>query len=146
MRCLLDKVTIRYAAQGLLDLALARPLTTEELFALDLVERRNQQLALFISPPSFNVLQRLSRAPLYSPVIGVLLKRVHVAYGTDSHAGILGMETVATFDQPLLNNWQARHSAVRAQLTAMQSNLAAPYCYARLPLVLRPEQIDPNGI
>ena len=175
MRCLLDKVTVRYAVQGLLGLATGHPLTLEELFALDLVERSSQRLRLFISSPSFNILQKLSQASPYAPIIAILLKRVQVAYparyytrwtrrlrergftsedaallalatfGTDVHAGILGMEIVATFDQPMINNWQAQQAAIRAHLAAMQQDLAAPYRYARLPLVLRPEQIDQDG-
>ena len=39
MRCLLDKVTARYALQGLLKLAEGQDVNDDELFTLDLFER-----------------------------------------------------------------------------------------------------------
>jgi hypothetical protein len=79
MRCLLDKVTARYAVQGLLKLAEGRELTEEELFTLDLLARSQPPTTrLFIAPPSANVAHSLARLPRYSGVTHYFLERVEV--------------------------------------------------------------------
>ena len=80
MRCLLDKVTARYAVQGLLKLAEGRELTEEELFTLDLLARSQPPTTrLFIAPPSANVARTLARLPRYSGVTLHFLSQVGVA-------------------------------------------------------------------
>lgn len=80
MRCLLDKVTARFAVQGLLKLAEGRDLTEEELFTLDLLAR-SQPLTnhLFIAPPSANVAWSLAQLPRYSGITTYFLSLVDVA-------------------------------------------------------------------
>lgn len=79
MRCLLDKVTARYAVQGLLKLAEGRDLTEEELFTLDLLYRsQSQDFYLFIAPPTVNVARSLARLPRYSDVLHFFLSQVEV--------------------------------------------------------------------
>jgi hypothetical protein len=48
----------------------------------------------------------------------------------------LGAEEV-----PMINNWRARQVEIHARLAAMHPDLHAPYNKARLPRVLRPEEI-----
>ncbi len=84
MRCLLDKVTARYAIQGLLKLATTQELTSAELFTLDFFARAKSQPAcqLFIAPPTANVLQRLIQLPAYSSIIQLFLEHVEIAFPT----------------------------------------------------------------
>ncbi|MBM4457917.1 MAG: hypothetical protein FJ011_09175 [Chloroflexi bacterium] len=126
---------------------------------------------LFIVPPTASVLRRCAEQPHYSPIVQLFLARVEIVqparyfkrwarrlrdlgfaredaavlalatFGTDSAATILGMEIVATCDQAMANNWAIRQSEIQARLSAMQRYLSAPYNHARLPQVLRPEQI-----
>jgi hypothetical protein len=126
---------------------------------------------LFIVPPTASVLSQFAEHARYSPIIHLFLARVEViqparyfkrwarrlrdlgftredaavlalsTFGTDSAATILGIEIVATDDQAMTNNWMMRQTAVQIRLSAMQRHLPAPYQYARLPQVLRPEQI-----
>ncbi len=170
MRCLLDKVTARYAVQGLLKLAEGRDLTGEELFTLDLFSH-SQTLRLFIVPPTANVLHSLAQMVQYSAIIHLFLDRVEIAlptryfkrwarrlrdysftredaavlalsiFGTDENATILGMHFVVTFDQAMINNWSVQQAAIQQRLTAMQSDIPAPYCHVSLPQVLCPGQI-----
>jgi hypothetical protein len=80
MRCLLDKVTARFAVQGLLKLAEGRELTERELFTLDHFARSQaSDTILFISPPSANVARRLGQLPSYTNVIDFFLGRVEEA-------------------------------------------------------------------
>lgn len=80
MRCLLDKVTARYALQGLLKLAEDRELTDEELFTLDLLTQSQPHTTrLFIAPPSANVARRLAQMPRYSGVTLFFFGNVEVA-------------------------------------------------------------------
>ncbi len=80
MRCLLDKVTARYALQGLLKLAENRELTREELFSLDLVSRATaSNINIFITPPTAHILHQIAEQPRYSALIGLFLKKTDVA-------------------------------------------------------------------
>lgn len=126
---------------------------------------------LFIVPPTASVLRRFAEQPRYFPIIQLFLARVEVVqptryfkrwarrlrglgfaredaavlalatFGTDSAAAIFGIEAVATYDQAMVNNWMMRQIEIQARLSAMQQPLPAPYHYARLPRVLKPEQI-----
>ncbi len=59
-------------------------------------------------------------------------------YGTDSTGDILGIETLITLDQPLLNNFQTHRAELQSRLTAMTDQLPTPYCHATLPTVQHP--------
>lgn len=126
---------------------------------------------LFIAPPTASVLRRFAEQPRYAPLIQLFLARVEVVrparyfkrwarrlrdlgftredaaiialvtFGTDDDASIFGMEVVATYDQAMINNWMLRQTEIHARLLAMQQNLPAPYHYARLPQILKPEQV-----
>lgn len=128
-------------------------------------------LRLFIVPATANILQRLAQLPHYSAVIHRFLSRVDVVspgrycirwarrlrgyaftredaavlalgtFGTDETNSILGMDIVATLDQPMINNWSAREAELQTRLDTMRQDLAAPYNQASLPQVLRPEEI-----
>ncbi len=55
------------------------------------------------------------------------------------------MELVVTFDQPMINNWLVQQATIQTRFRSMQQELAEPYCWASLPQVLRPEQIELNS-
>ncbi len=142
-RCLLDKVTARRILEGLLKLTEARDLTVDEVYALDLFEHaRDENLRLFIVPPTNKVLRQLGDLPRYSALIDLFLIRVETAlparyfkrwarrlqeYGftpedanvlalatfcTGAEADFLGVHTVATFDQPMVHHWAVQLSAI----------------------------------
>lgn len=128
-------------------------------------------LRLFIAPPTESVLQRLETLPRYAELIRLFRNHVEVAlpthyfkrwsrrlrdygftpedaailalgtFSTSKEGGILGMDFVATFDHPMINQWVAKQTTIQTHLSAMQDNLSAPYRQAKLPLVQRPEQI-----
>jgi len=129
-------------------------------------------LRLFIVPATANILPRIALSPHYSAAIDLFLSRVEVVlpgryctrwarrlrdyaftredaavlalgtFGTDETDSILGMDIVATLDQPMINNWTARQAELQKRLDAMRRDLAAPYNQASLPKVLRPEEIE----
>ena len=49
------------------------------------------------------------------------------------------MHVIATFDQPMINQWDAHQIAIQERLSNMQRNLAVPYNSASLPTVEHPE-------
>jgi len=66
--------------EGLLKLGEGRELSEEELFALDLFQRAEEQgIQLFVVPQTENVLQRLEVLPRYSGVIRLFRSRTEVA-------------------------------------------------------------------
>lgn len=173
MRCLLDKVTARHTVQGLLRLAENRNPSVEEMFALDLLSRVGaEDIRLFITPPTFNILQKLAAMPNYSELIHIFLNQTELAlpsryfkrwsrrlrefgftredsailalasFGTDKQGAVMGMGFVATFDQPMMNHWLSEEKLIRKRFSEMKKEIPAPYCNAPLPQVLRPEQIN----
>jgi len=128
-------------------------------------------LSLYMVPSSFRVLQRLAELPRYSTIVRRFQDRVRVVFpsryykrwarrlrdrgftredaavlalatfGTNKGATMLGMQFVATYDQPLINNWTVQEESLRARLETMQRDIPFPYCDSLLPQVLRPEQI-----
>lgn len=129
-------------------------------------------MQFFIVPQTVSVLERLIRLAYYTAVIQFLLNRVKVitparyfkrwarrlrdygftkedaailalaSFGTNEARNILGTDIIATFDQPMINQWSVRHSAIEARLEAMQNDVSVPYSLAKLPQVLHPEQIE----
>ena len=57
----------------------------------------------------------------------------------------LGMHFVATFDQPMINQWTLQQGKIGERLDAMRRDLRPPYDRVTLPQVLRPEEILPSG-
>lgn len=128
-------------------------------------------LCLYMAPSSARVLQRLVELPRYSTSVRRFQQRVEVVFptryykrwarrlrdcdfgredaavlalatfGTNEKLTIWGMHFVATYDQPLINNWTVQEESLRARLEMMQRDIPAPYCDSLLPQVLRPEQI-----
>ena len=126
----------------------------------------------FVVPQTVNVLERLMQLPHYAAIIQLFLDRVEIivparyfrrwtrrlrgygftkedaailalaTYGTNEVGDTLGADIVATFDQPMINQWLMQCVAVEQRLDAMRQDVPAPYNQARLPQVLRPEQID----
>ncbi len=128
-------------------------------------------LHLFIAPPTENVLQRLEALPRYSAIIRLFSKSVEVAlpthyfkrwarrlrdygftredaailalgtFSTSKENDVLGMDFVATFDQPMIHQWTMQYPAIQNHLAAMQENLPDPYRQALLPQVNLPQYI-----
>lgn len=126
---------------------------------------------LFIAPPTENVLKTLEDLPRYAAVIHIFRNRVEIArpthyfkrwarrlrdygftredaailalgtFSTNEEGDILGMDFVATFDQPMIHQWTMQCSAIQNHLTAMQENLPDPYRQAALPRVQLPQHI-----
>lgn len=135
------------------------------------VRAESISLRLYMAPSSARVLQRLVELPRYSTIVRRFRERVGVVFptryykrwarrlrnysfgredaavlalatfATNEEATILGMHFVATYDQPLINNWTAQEENLRVRLETMRRNVPDPYCDALLPQVLRPEQI-----
>ena len=175
MRCLLDKVVARRSLEGLLKLAEGRDLAEEELWAVDLLQRaRGQGIRLFVTGETVNILNQLEALPRYSAVIAAFLGRVEEAqptryfkrwarrlrdyftredaavlalatFGTSKDTDVLGMYFVATFDQPMINQWSLQQNKIEERLEAMRRDLRAPYDRVTLPQVLRPEETLPSG-
>ena len=57
----------------------------------------------------------------------------------------LGMHFVATFDQPMINQWTLQQGKIGERLDAMRHDLRPPYDRVTLAQVLRPEEILPSG-
>jgi len=175
MRCLLDKVVARRGLEGLLTLAEGRDLTEEELWTIDLLQRaRGQDIQLFVTGGTVNILNQLEALPRYSAVVAAFLRRTEVAqptryfkrwarrlrefgftredahilalasFGTSRRKDVLGMHFVATFDQPLINQWTLQQNKIGERLEAMRRDLRPPYDRVTLPQVLRPEEILPS--
>jgi hypothetical protein len=169
MRCLLDKVIVRYTFSGLLKLSHQLPPNQVEAFSLDLYKHSSVQL--FMVTSTHHRLQQLQRLPRYLPLIQAFYRRVQVlhpsryfkrwsrrlrgygfsredaavlalaTFGTDESGDIIGTYFVATYDQPMMTNWIRRGDEIADHLAAMRRDLPEPYDQVSLPLVKRPEAI-----
>jgi len=169
--CLLDKVIARYILSGLWKLNQNQPVTQTELFSLNLFYRASPQLHLLIVPATDNVLQQLSKLPQYTSLIQFFRQRSGIVqparyckrwsrrlrgygfsredanvltlatFGLDEMRAVLGSNFVATYDQPMMNNWTKREDEIADHLAAMRRDLLEPYDQVSLPLVKRPEAI-----
>ena len=83
VRCLLDKVVVRYTLDGLLNLSLGRDVTSQQFAALQLFQSSaSGQVDLFIAPASANILGRLQSISRFDAIIQVLLRRTQIATPT----------------------------------------------------------------
>jgi len=83
MRWLLDKVIVRYTLDGMVSLALDRPLTEVQQAAVQLLTTAaTAQVDLYISPASANILSRLQANRRFEAIIQVFLRRVQIATPT----------------------------------------------------------------
>ncbi len=174
IQCLLDKVVARRSLEGLLKLVEGRDLTEEESWAIDLLQRaREQDIQLFVTGGTVNILRQLEALPRYSPMVAAFLGRTdkaqptryfkrwsrrlrgfgftredaHVlalaSFGTSRRRDILGMHFVATYDQPLINQWSLQRNTIGERLEAMRRDLQPPYDRVILPQVLCPREVTP---
>lgn len=132
---------------------------------------RSSGITLFILPQTYNLLKRLEHLSRYAVLIRSFLVATQVSYparyfkrwvrrlqgygftkedaevlalatfGTTPNGDVLGMHTVATSDQPMINQWTAQRTEIQRRLLNMQRHLEPPYCYVSLPNVERPELI-----
>lgn len=139
-----------------------------DLFARATPSRHN----LFIAPPTANVLNHLMHYPHYATIIQLFLNRVEIAqptryfkrwarrlrdygftredaamlalatFSTNADGSMLGMHALATFDQPMMNQWAKQITNVEDRLQQMRNDLHEPYTSAVLPEVLRPDQLS----
>jgi hypothetical protein len=169
MRCLLDKNVIRYALSGLHHghRRLLSPLEAGALLFWQAAE--TQEVELFISQASYQVLQQLSR---YHEV-SVLLNSMEVLYPTRYHARwarrlrdttglsredaaiialatfgtnltgtILSVHQVVTYDQAMITGYTNHLPTLQRRLKAMTSQLPAPFHRATLPDLTTPDTIQ----
>jgi hypothetical protein len=130
-----------------------------------------QAIGLFVVPPTAQILRRLEDWPRYEAIIRPFLAGTQAAlptryfkrwtrrlrdfgftpedaavlalatFGTNEGGTILGMDSIATFDRPMIQNWAVQYPSIRERLTAMQQDLPHPFRDASLPQVQRPEYI-----
>lgn len=92
-------------------------------------------MAIFITPPTDHILRKIGEQPRYSSIIGLFFKKTEVAlptryfkrwarrlrefyfsredaailslstFGTNHDASMIGMRYVATYDRPMIMNW-----------------------------------------
>ncbi|PKO21075.1 MAG: hypothetical protein CVU38_16745 [Chloroflexi bacterium HGW-Chloroflexi-1] len=67
-------------------------------------------------------------------------------FGTSRDASVLGAHFVATFDQPMINNWRMQQAPIQKRLAAMRPHLRPSYRAAALPQVRRPEHIPEESL
>jgi len=168
MRCLLDKNVARYAIAGLRygHLRLLSPLETGALSLWRTAEEHGA--ALFVSPASFQVLQRLARydeVRVFLDSVNVLSPtRYHIrwarrirettgltredaalialaSFGSDQQGSILGTLLLITYDQPLINGYLNHLPALKRRLRAMTTQLQAPFHQATLPRLATPDEV-----
>ena len=131
----------------------------------------SRNITLFILPQTYNLLKRLNHLSRYIVIIHRFLAATQVSYparyfkrwarrlqeygftkedaevlalatfGTTPNGDILGMHMVVTSDQPMINQWKARHGEIQKRLSNMQRNFEDPYSQVSLPTVERPELI-----
>lgn len=163
--CLLDKNVVRRAIEGIGKTQIGRPLTNEELAALRLLLAAEQgQLALFISVemqhildrygdhPDVQVLRRFVRVLQPARYFKRWVRRLRThgftgedakilalaTFGTDPATNALGVEQIATFDQPMVNHVAHLQDRLTRRLKAMAVQLPTPYTSARFPVVRSP--------
>ncbi len=133
---------------------------------------RPGSIELFITPQTESLLRRLENLPRYAVLIRRFLGATKVTrparyfkrwarrlreysftkedagvlalatFGTTEGVDILGMHVVATFDQPMMNQWSAQQAKIQRRLSNMRRNLRGPYAQVSLPIVERPELIE----
>ena len=102
-----------------------------------------QEIQFFIVPQTARVLERLAQLPHFTAIIQLFLDRVEVfmparyfkrwarrlrdygftkkdaailalaTFGTNKTKNILSVDIVATFDQPMITQWDVRQAAIR---------------------------------
>lgn len=168
MHYLLDKNVVRHAVTALRD-ARRRPLLPLELGALSFWQvARRRGVILFISRPSYNVLQRrrhYREALVFLKFSEVLsptryhtrwarrvretskLSREDAAmialatFGSDSSGTILGVPKLITYDFPMINGYQKKCSRLERRLQAMTAQLHPPFDKAILPKLMTPDDV-----
>ncbi len=165
--CLLDKNVARKAISGTARAQLGVALNSHEIASVALLDAGLQERAcLYISSELFHILQkravypevRLFMANVQVMRIGRYFKRwarrlgdfgftyedakilAYGSFGTDETGGLLGVEFIATLDQPFINNYLKHREAIETQLAAMTENLTPPFCRAALPIVMQPQE------
>lgn len=171
MRLLLDKNIVRRYFEGVSALARGLTLMEEERRAILLVHlARRKKRRLFISVELFNLLQAHGRQVSPAETL-MFLRRVEVLYpgryfkrwarrlretgftredakvlalgtfGTDAEGAVLGVQVVVTYDRPMMRKWALERSELQERPARMTEVLDDPFERARLPDVLRPEEI-----
>ena len=86
MRCLLDKVTVRYLLQGLRKLGEQQTPTFDESLTLNFFAMNAQSdLQFYMASPTANVLQGLQQTPRYAELIRFILQRIHIVQPARYH-------------------------------------------------------------
>jgi hypothetical protein len=131
----------------------------------------DDRLRLFVVPATSNLLRQLRDLPRYSALIDLFLNRVETAVSTryvkpwarrlqaygftpeevhvlslatfsaNEQLTSLGLHYIATFNQPMIQQWTASIDLIEAHLTAMRPYLLEPYSRAGLPQVMGPQEV-----
>lgn len=62
-------------------------------------------------------------------------------FGSSLDRDFIGIHTVVTFDQSMINLWNAKQAEIYKRLMNMRHNLNPPYCNVSLPIVQNPQHI-----
>lgn len=65
-------------------------------------------------------------------------------FGTSRDASVLGAQFVATFDQPMINNWRMQQGPIQKHLAAMRPHLRPAYRATALPQGRSPVLTNPS--
>lgn len=163
--CLLDKNVVRRAIEGIAKTSVRQILTQEEFVSLRLLFTAEQtQIPLFISIETHHILERYGPHPdieVFRRFVRVLYParyfkrwahrlRQHgftredakvlalATFGSDLQGTFLGIEQIATFDQPFVNHVQNLRGHLTHRLQSMTGQLPLPYHWASLPVVSSP--------
>ncbi len=170
MRLLLDKNVVRKGVNGLIRFARGQePPPEEELALILLREGAAGEYRLFVAQEIVHILARKEDNST-TLAAQALLRRVSVlkrtryfkrwarrlrqmgftredakvlslaTFGTDEEGDVLGVSVVVTFDQRLISNYTHELVVIRDRFEAMVAGLEPPFCYARLPGVMLPQE------
>jgi len=172
MRVLVDKNVVRRWFESVIRANLGQGLTREqELVVSILATARSQDVEIYVTLETYNILTRILRNPqvakaiiansdtLYpsKPFKGWLrdLRKTttltgedakvlaYATFGTNLAGTFIGCEKVVTLDKGLTNEFEMRQEKLNAKLRRLKSRLPLPYQEARLPQVVLLETGDP---
>ena len=165
---LLDKGIIRKILEGVDNRLRGKALKKEHLLALSILDLHGvQRASLYVTKETWHLIVAKhgeALAQLVLPKLRVLEKGKYfkrwarrlmehtftyedakilssASFGVDIQAKSFGAEIVITFDRRMRDNFNLKKEAILARLRRMTSQLVHPYCTARLPEVLSPEEV-----
>jgi hypothetical protein len=164
----LDKSVVREALRATQRLQIGQPLperqffsfaAIDRLFALEIAACITEQLRhILLHPPAVSVAQaflphlhvlapgkycrrwaRRLREEGFSPEDALIVS--HASFGMDAALGTFGAEVVMTTDYALKARFERQFPQIRLRFERMVRQLGLPYRGARLPALLRPDEL-----